>query len=155
MVLQPFALRQKAVFSIKKCILALVSVVLSLLFDLPPHALVAQWSQDYSWIRICLCSFVKLHKMFYTEWGSPHFVISQFVIHANWWFCFRPQFREFLSISWFWRKKIQKKIFFSVNFFGFSKKNIFYSFLFIYSDCHIKIFLLDMTIARNSKGMYT
>ena len=43
-----FALRQKAVFSIKKCILALVSVVLSLLFDLPPHALVAQWGQNYS-----------------------------------------------------------------------------------------------------------
>ena len=50
--------------------------------------------------------------------GSPHFVTSQFVIPATLWFCFRPQFCEFLSISWFWRKKSKKKFSFG-NFFCF------------------------------------
>ena len=48
--------------------------------------------------------------------GSPHFVISQFVIPSISWFSFRPQFREFPSISRFWKKKSKKKIFFR-NFF--------------------------------------
>ena len=45
--------------------------------------------------------------------------VSQFVIPAISWFCFRPQFREFLSISWFFRKKSPPKKKFQKFFFGF------------------------------------
>jgi hypothetical protein len=99
----------------------------------------------------------KSHKSVPIYRGSPHFVISQFVIPAISWFCFRPQFREFLSISWFWRKKSKKKLFFT-NFLDFFFKILIHSFLFIYSDCHLmkfKISLLGMTITRNSISMYT
>ena len=78
--------------------------------------------------------------------GSPHFVISQFVIPAILWFCF----------SWFWRKKSKNNffsefIFFRFYFFPefFFSWFLIYSFLFVYSDCHlidIKIFLLDTTL---------
>ena len=44
--------------------------------------------------------------------GSPHFVISQFVIPAISWSCFRPNFMIL-------KKKIQKKKKFSEKFFGF------------------------------------
>ena len=54
--------------------------------------------------------------------GSPHLMISQFVIPTISWFCFRPKFCEFISISWFWIKKIKIK---SEKIFGFFKKFLF------------------------------
>ena len=55
-------------------------------------------------------------------------------------------------------KKIQKKILSEKKEenFGFFSQILIYSFLFVYSDCHlmnIKISLLDMTITRNSLRM--
>ena len=65
--------------------------------------------------------------------GSPHFVISQFVIPAISWSCFRP---NFMILK---KKNPKKKNFFSENFFFgifFLFLILIYSFLFIYSDCH-------------------
>ena len=63
------------------------------------------------------------HCIFTVYRGSPHFVISQFVIPAISWFCFRPNFMIL-------KKKIQKQIFFFRNFF-FSE--FFFGFFFVFN----------------------
>ena len=64
------------------------------------------------------------HKKSYRE--SPHFVISQFVIPAISWSCFRPNFMIL-------KKKIQKKNFFFGNFF-FSNFFFFFLIFFVFNS---------------------
>ena len=71
---------------------------------------------------------------------SPHFVISEFVIPAISWFCFRPQFREFLPISWF--KKKNQIFFFSEMFLEKNFRFFFY----------LNFFLQNHEMERNSRN---
>ena len=75
--------------------------------------------------------------------GSLHFVISQFIIPSISWFCFRPHFCEFPTISWFWKQKIwkTKKISEKISEIFFHIEIFLDSFLFVYCTvytCHYK-----------------
>ena len=122
------------------------------------------WSQIfkikvYLWFFGCfdlkssLYTLLLVKVVFHTFWffgreqyrGSLHFVISQFIIPSISWFCFRPHFCEFPTISWFWKQKIwkTKKISEKCSEFFFHIEIFLDSFLFVYC-----------TRATISRGLY-